>query len=300
MRTQRTAEFGVEMFDCGRILIALGVWFIAFAPAQAQRSIPDDNLAYPVLIALGTSLGSGFYLNSNGKIFLVTAKHVLFDLQTRAPHGKILDLYSPSKDPNDDEVNHIQVDLHVMQSSDAIKLHPSQDVALIHLASLQRRTSHNAQHVNPYSMSPLRGVVILRTAKTGIVGVDLENIRTFDQVLVGNDLILYGYPSSLGISEQLKTGSFRPLLRKGIVAGKDLKTKTIILDCFSYPGNSGGPIIQITQENVFEKKFDVIGVITKFVPFDDQGQRSTFAIRTNSGYSIAAPMDAVLSLVRDE
>jgi hypothetical protein len=45
----------------------------------AQRAIPDDNLAYPILITLGdNSSGSGFFLSSAGAVYLVTAKHVLF------------------------------------------------------------------------------------------------------------------------------------------------------------------------------------------------------------------------------
>jgi hypothetical protein len=46
----------------------------------AQRAIPDDNLAYPVLITLGNgSSGSGFFLNTSDAVYLVTAKHVLFN-----------------------------------------------------------------------------------------------------------------------------------------------------------------------------------------------------------------------------
>src|SRR5665213_1810257 len=33
------------------------------ARAEGARAIPDDNLAYPVLITLGNSTGSGFYVN---------------------------------------------------------------------------------------------------------------------------------------------------------------------------------------------------------------------------------------------
>ena len=58
-------------------------------PVHAQnqtRAMPDDNLAYPVLITLKTGGGSGFYLNAKTAIYLVTAKHVLFDPNT----GKLL------------------------------------------------------------------------------------------------------------------------------------------------------------------------------------------------------------------
>src|ERR1035437_6546772 len=70
-------------------------WFSIFAlvvalvslqcGAVAQRAIPDDNLAYPVLISVGNgSSGSGFFLNTNNAVYLVTSKHVLFN---QSNHG---------------------------------------------------------------------------------------------------------------------------------------------------------------------------------------------------------------------
>ena len=51
--------------------------------AFAERAIPDDNLAYPVMVTLklnnGTwSQGSGFYLNRPNGLYFVTARHVIF------------------------------------------------------------------------------------------------------------------------------------------------------------------------------------------------------------------------------
>jgi hypothetical protein len=49
--------------------------------ATAKRAIPDDNLAYPILISLKagsvSSFGSGFCLDTSNATYLVTAKHVL-------------------------------------------------------------------------------------------------------------------------------------------------------------------------------------------------------------------------------
>ena len=44
-----------------------------------MRDIPDDNLAYPVLISRDNKgVASGFYLNNGKEVYFVTAKHVLF------------------------------------------------------------------------------------------------------------------------------------------------------------------------------------------------------------------------------
>ena len=47
---------------------------------QGYQAIPTDNLAYPVLLTLkGSGTASGFYLNDGTRMYLVTARHVLFD-----------------------------------------------------------------------------------------------------------------------------------------------------------------------------------------------------------------------------
>src|SRR5271166_2532588 len=53
-------------------------------PPPSQCALPDDNLGYPVLIKLNNgNTGSGFYLKSGTALYLVTAKHVLYNPQTQ-------------------------------------------------------------------------------------------------------------------------------------------------------------------------------------------------------------------------
>jgi hypothetical protein len=60
--------------------------------AHARRSIPDDNLVYPVLIMLNNGdTGSGFYLDTGTTLYLVTAKHVFFDPDTHTLRGEQVD-----------------------------------------------------------------------------------------------------------------------------------------------------------------------------------------------------------------
>jgi len=70
--------------------------------AVADRAIPEDNLAYPVLISLnGADIGSGFYLLGNNSLYLVTAKHVLFDPETKKLRQGLITALSYSKDQAD-------------------------------------------------------------------------------------------------------------------------------------------------------------------------------------------------------
>jgi hypothetical protein len=75
------------------------------------------------------------------------------------------------------------------------------------------------------------------------------------------------------------------------VAGKNEATRrAIIIDCPSYPGNSGGPAVEI-DERGFQSRLTVIGVVVEWVPLVTQGGLA------NSGYTVLAPMDGVLDLV---
>jgi hypothetical protein len=63
-----------------------------------------------------------------------------------------------------------------------------------------------------------------------------------------------------------------------------------------YPGNSGGPVVE-TDPQRFGYHLSVIGVVSEFVPFHDRAL--SFIMDSNSGYSIATPMDFVLDLINN-
>jgi len=66
-------------------------------------------------------------------------------------------------------------------------------------------------------------------------------------------------------------------MRKGIVAGKNLKRRALVLDCPSFQGNSGGPIIGKEAEGLTITHFSLLGVlIDEWVPFSESWQNSRF------------------------
>ena len=120
-------------------------------------------------------------------------------------------------------------------------------------------------------------------------------------MLVANDVLLFGYPTSLGIQGSPQLDNLRPLLRRGIVAGLNPRVQSIIIDCPSYPGNSGGPVVEADRET-FRATFSVIGVVSEFVPFAEKSVNYPIPYQnvniSNSGYTIVTPMDFVLELVK--
>jgi len=91
-----------------------------------------------------------------------------------------------------------------------------------------------------------------------------------------------------------------PLLRKGIIAGTNSANKTIVLDCMTFHGNSGGPVLEVISQGI-GNRFRVIGVVSQYVPVAETWVNTTQSYLNmqlyKSGYSIAEPMDPVLELV---
>lgn len=270
------------------LILVLALRSAPLAPSQTSRSLPDDNLAYPVLIKLSNGdSGSGFFFKSNTAVYLVTAKHVLFDPNTQQLRDTRMEIVSYSKDLSEATPNITAVDLATLAKENVVP-HPSQDVAVVRLFSIITMGTEE-------KFADLPGVKTELVSKAGLLCVGFESVKRLNQVLVGNDVIVFGYPTSLGLKNVPQIDSQRPLLRKGLVAGVDMRRRSIVLDCPSYPGNSGGPVVEADPEG-FSKRFLIIGVISQYVPYADGGK--SFALMANSGYSIAVPVDFVLELVK--
>jgi Trypsin-like peptidase domain len=268
--------------------------FVLVHPTIAQRALPDDNLAYPVLVAIpGVEEASGFYLNTPTSTYLVTAKHVLFS-ENGQLRGPIMTLVSYPKDPKQSGVNRFSVNLAALNDAGEIKVHLTADVVVVRVAKVVSNTADPSRVM----LQSLGGVSALEVANSGILGVATDAVKRYDDVLIGNDVLLFGYPTSLGISGSPQLDPLRPLLRKGIIAGLKPDSKSIILDCPVYYGNSGGPVVEVDRD--FSKTtFKVIGVVSQFVPFDQNLINHTpLPNLSNSGYSVVTPMDYVLELVQ--
>lgn len=84
--------------------------------------------------------------------------------------------------------------------------------------------------------------------------------------------------------------------------------KEILLDCFVFPGNSGGPVVLKPElASVMETKpvqsADLIGVVTSYVPYRDvavstQTQRPRVIFEENSGLASVVPIDFVEEAIK--
>jgi V8-like Glu-specific endopeptidase len=257
------------------------------------RAIPDDNLAYPVLITLKSgSQGSGFFLNASKASFLVTARHVLFKQNTDDLLDSDAEILSYAKDPKDNGKNEFTLDLKALKQNGEIKRHADRDVAVIRIG-IENKSGQR-------TLNATNGISLRQMAKSGILGVAESTVKRYADVLTANQVFIFGYPTLLGLKEIPQIDYLRPLLRSGIVAGTNDQRKALIIDCPAYGGNSGGPVLEIEQEDRGRRMW-IIGVVSQFVPAVEKWVNVPHGYTNtnfyNSGYTVATPMDFVLELV---
>jgi hypothetical protein len=140
-------------------------------------------------------------------------------------------------------------------------------------------------------------VTLVAEGNKNIISVDSEATRLLADIKIGNDIYLLGYPMSLALKDEKLFDYTKPLLRKGIVAGKYVNQNTFIIDCPSYFGNSGGPIIELGEDNYYR----TIGLVSRYIPYVVEWKNTREHISnkefTNSGFTVCVPMDAVFNLI---
>ena len=184
---------------------------------------------------------------------------------------------------NLDAKSTVTLDLARKFKSQSLMEDRNRDVAVIPIATNVRGASPVVLTFEPFVEA--KGVTI--------TGAGWKGTKRFDQVLIGNDVFIFGYPIAIGLKHIPQIDDSRALLRKGIVAGVNKTKQTIVLDAASYGGNSGGPVIEVDRVGL-RIRYLVIGLVTEYVPFKPHPNADFH----NSGYSVAVPMDPVFDLLK--
>lgn len=174
----------------------------------------------------------------------------------------------------------VELDLEKLNLSESVYYSPTHDAAIVKYA--KRDASGGSLFYRFIDGSKgIRG-------QTMAAAIEPTTVKRFNDVLEGNRIFMFGYPTSITRSPHLEIS--KPLLRKGIVAGKNPILNTIVLDCPSFYGNSGGLVLEREDKEDGKTYFLAIGLVSCLVPFEG----SWFE---NSGYSIAVSMDVVEELI---
>lgn len=273
------------------VLVSIAGIGMIFTPAAAQRFIPDDLLALPALISVsGNALGSGFFLGSSKATYLVTARHVVYGASGALLSSVRATAFAvESKDPTKLVVD---LDLAALSKDGRLATDSARDVVVVQLGLISEHpTDKNLQLVEWR-----RGVSLISMPTRGYLSAPIDKLKPFDEVLVSNQIVLFGYPATIGLPQQIgrQFDYDRPLLRTGIVAGKYEAQKTIIIDSPVHGGNSGGPVLQVEQDGS-GRHFSIIGVVTQWIPAVLKGTNTV----AHSGYSVVAAVDPIKTLVAE-
>jgi S1-C subfamily serine protease len=234
--------------------------------ARAQAYLPEDNLAYPVQVLVSGGGGTGFFVRRDRELFLVTARHVLFDVLTGRLHAPELTLRALSKDVHESAVTVIHVNATQLVEAKQIQADEPRDVAVLRLATLR-----------PDGLDTTPGVVVTEKSK-----------------------------GAIGVANSSQIDRTRPLVRGGIVAGLNAALKTIIIDAPVNHGNSGGPVVQLSRTNRLRiigiaTQFvpvpeDVLPLKGEDAPSSSPSSPTMLALG-NSGYGVVASADSIIELI---
>jgi Trypsin-like peptidase domain len=279
-----------------RIFIVAAVMAVSYTRCFSG-ALFDDPRMFPALIMHERGMGSGFFLQLSNSVYLITAKHVLFGESegTNAPGllspAAVVKSYSRAGTTNVSE-RVFNINLAQLLSAGEIRYSTNRDVALVRVEQCK------SNDVNV--VDPLPGFA----PKSPAGGLNLPRIQftcRTSEVDVGAEVFMFGYPISLTGPISAIFDPSEPLLRKGIVAGVNLSRKTMIIDCPSYFGNSGGPVVQVDHPGFGATRFQIIGLVSGFIPFQEEWENKTMryshVLKSNSGYTVVEPIDFALDLV---
>lgn len=277
-------------------------------PATASSALPDEYIKYPVMVAFEDGrTGSGFYItDETGSAFFVSARHLFFYNPEKEEgrtgiKGRLALLASYPREKEARYPIRLQLELPLLRERGYLGDHPERDVMVVKVGNIAETPKGKALLFSP-------GVSLVAKAgeepgdNVSLVGAQRDVIKLYSETAIGNEIFIFGYPTSLGIETYPQIDYTRPLLRKGIIAGVNDEKQSLILDCPVIYGNSGGPVVEVERVGLTGLRYSIVGMVSEFIPFDEKwyGIRQPFGLSQieNSGYSVAIPMDVILDLIR--
>ena len=284
--------------------LIVSVFFFLGNTNNAQSQHMDDWFyTIPILIKTENGkLGSGFFVRDSLHIYMVTARHCLIDSVTKDSHNFLTSRYIRCISYTNNAMTSKEVNTYIYlskaDSAGLLKHEKDQDIAAIQLGKKCEGTDQTNKFIYYHDFVRADTNLIPEMVRPDV-------IQKYADVHIGDDVFIMGYPTSLGLKNTTQFDHERPLLRKGIIAGKNIMKKTIILDCPAYYGNSGGPVFIRyfdTIKGYTIQHYRAVGVMSEFIPYADSLFNKKDSIKNiglqNSGYSVAVPFETIFDLFK--
>lgn len=259
----------------------------------SQYYIDPRIRASSIVIQSSVGMGSGFFLQdtSSKYLYIATASHVLIPNTPKPTLPDTIYITGYRENVDTDSTYKFKLSIAECLKSGNLQVDQKNDIILIRFAKL-------------INMGDFQGLqyptfVTKLTKDTKIESWPAHLSVSIEDIIPGSDLFVIGFPQSLGLQGNFDMN--RPLMRKGIVAGKDLKLNRIIGDGAVYFGNSGGIAVAFHyKDNTFH--LQLAGLVSKYIPFDEslfdrRGVQRSVDYR-NSGYSVIIPSNSIISLIK--
>jgi hypothetical protein len=259
--------------------------------SQAQTPILGNNIYSPILVTRQGFTASGVYWSHGTDTYFLTAKHVLLN-DTGGITYPLLTITSNAPAGHGFQPQILEINLDRARKAGELRAHKTHDVAIVRIGFdtlvAGVRQIRFLQHIT-------------RRTAPDITMMVASAVTLFDSVIISNDAFVLGYPAAIGVPAIPQLDYSQPLIRRGIVAGKNFSKRTLIIDCPTYPGNSGGPVFEVDDTDG-ARTMRLIGVVTQFIPFQETWRNTRFGYEnqqiSNSGYSVVEPVDYALELLR--
>lgn len=221
-------------------------------------------------------LGSGVLIIYSGKVFIVTAEHVI---------------------PTDGDV-YFRFPQKTTQDS-------------IHRSHIELKNNIGLDWVRDKE-NDLAITLVGYGETDDIKAIDIEKFSVeYKDVSIGDDVYVIGYPSSVVFSQDPAIH----FIRNGVISSK-LPNGHIIIDSLLFPGNSGGPVYwkpslglefkgMLQGPSIPARESKLIGIVSQTLSYREEAKsvqtdRTRIIFEDNSGLSIIISATKIIDLLRSE
>jgi len=201
-----------------QILITVTLFLPAACLAVPPLAVDVNPIAFPVDLQLvtpqpigspKTNSGSGFFFRRGTNLFIVTAKHVIFDMKSTMLHGPTGTCVAYAKDKKEKGRLVLQLDLLTIAAQGRVLFHTNDhDVAALRIGTVTKADGASS------TLSLLAGATMVEFADALLL--DEAWTHKLDQIEPADPVFVFGFPKSVGIPVRPQFDIDRPLLRHGI------------------------------------------------------------------------------------
>jgi len=279
-------------FSSSQIVIILLLLYLPSGNLKSQvfGNLIEKNIQSTVLINIGSISGSAILVQDTLlRLHLITAKHVIFN-----PQNNFLNINSNeakvhfyAQNFKSDSINHITLNLDKLLQSGMVRKDSLIDIAVITIAQIEKSgairyfdgVSRSGRPVN-YTPYPIWN----------------ETTTSVENLYLGEDVLVVGFPSSLGLRQSPQFDYNKPLLKRGSIASVSDNFQTFVIDCAVYRGNSGGPVF--LERKSFDKySLRLIGIVVEYIPLINPTVTKKDVYIETSSYAVVVPIEYANKLI---